>query len=72
MRTKQQIIPLSDLRHQFISSLNNFVDKTLTLQSAIKSALDCGAIPNEAVANLIRERLADLDAALFPKDDANV
>jgi hypothetical protein len=68
-RKKQASQPLYALKDPFVASLNNFVDKAMLFHQAVKTALENGCIPNQAIAKMIKEHADALDAAMFIQGD---
>lgn len=63
MATKKKIKPLFDVKHDFIDSLDAFIDAVNMLYMAVDAAIDLDQIKAPASA-MIKQRLDNLNAAM--------
>jgi len=61
-RKKPPPPPILPIKHQFVDALDNFINESLLLFTAVESALKAGAF-DKRFASIITERLAKWRAA---------
>ncbi len=59
---KKPIRPLFDVKHDFVDSLDAFIQQAINLQLAVKTALDLNQVA-EPCAKQLRERIAAFETA---------
>ena len=59
--------PLFSVKHDFVDSLDAFLGKAMTLQQAVRTALDLEQI-KEPAASIVKRCLAEYDAALLTNE----
>jgi hypothetical protein len=71
MAKKKDIKPLFAVKHDFVDSLDNMLNEAMFLIQQVDSALKLGAVTNEGVANMLRDRLTSFRAALETTDQVD-
>jgi hypothetical protein len=67
-RKKQPLKPMSDLRFDFVASLENVCQQALMLMQAAEMVVRHDATP-EPIRKILAERVADMRDALIGNDD---
>lgn len=67
MAKKKTAPPLFSVKHDFVSSLDQFIDAAMLLSQAIGTALELGAI-DERLAPKIKEKLEAFNKSMMTED----
>lgn len=66
-RKKPDPKPLFSVKHDFVDSLDNFIQKVVMLRNAAHTLCDIGGLPDKAK-QILSEQVAELDKAMMSNE----